>query len=442
MKEKVNYLVEKSNYLNTLRNSDMSLTELRFFCLYLSRLNARNINTRTVNLPIKDFSNIFGVELNTWRFDAEIRKIMTRTIEIKQNGKKTILTLYSAFRYQEDNPKILEIICNDMLLPYLFELKKNYTTYIIGNIAKLNSVAKIRLYEIAKQYENIKNIQIPLNDLQEMLFNKTAQFKRFRADVLDPAIADINKFTDINLSYEKILKCRKVVALKLIIKSKDTKPKIEENVSAPTPASVPEQTVKQVEYSEELQSLYFKLNKEYAIEDLQRLYDLVTSSNILQVTKTTAFNYIVNVYNRIKASKSDIRNLYSYTLKIITNDIEHADEKNRLQEVQETPKPKKKKSSSYDDTPSYDLDNYIRGLYHKYREEPFPSTQKYYFHSNEVTTFDIHTILEKNFDIYDNNLYNIRSLQGLIDYIYKKYNVLLIDVNPTGEYDKLAFGER
>lgn len=436
-------IVEKSNTLNLMRmcnpNQAMGLTEFRFFCLYLSKLNAREPDKRTVQISLDYFQQLFNAKINTTQFNQKIYSILKRDITIIEDNKSTILNLYSKFEWTK-NADAIEVTCNYDAVPYLFELKKNYTSYAIENISKLNSVAKIRLYEISKQYQYKGEITINILDLQEMLYSTMSEYKDLNKHILKPAIADINKFTDINLSYEKILKCRKVVALKLIIKSKDNKPKIEENINTPSP--VPEQVEKQVEYSEEIQSLYFKLNKEYAIEDLQRLYDLVISSNILQVTKTTAFNYMVNVYNRIKASKSDIRNLYSYTLKIITNDIEHADEKNRLQEVQETPKPKKKKSSSYDDTPSYDLDNYIRGLYHKYREEPFPSTQKYYFHSNEVTTFDIHTILEKNFDIYDNNLYDIKSLQGIIDYIYKKYNVLLIDVNPTGEYDKLAFGER
>ena len=114
--------IEKSNALNTLSDieKDMNLIEFRFFCLYLSKINARDITTRNVEISINDFENIFGVKFNTTNFNRQIRKIMSRTVEISVNNHKEILTLYSRFRYKINNPKVIEISCNDMMLPYLF----------------------------------------------------------------------------------------------------------------------------------------------------------------------------------------------------------------------------------------------------------------------------------------------------------------------------------
>ena len=423
--------LEKSNLLNTLSDieRDMNLIEFRFFCLYLSKINARDINTRHVEISISEFENTFEIKFNTTNFCKQIRKIMSRTVEITSNNHKEILTLYSRFRYKIDNPKVIEISCNDMMLPYLFELKSNYTSYMLKNIIKLNSVSKIRLYEILKQYQKIGNVKIGLDDLQKMMCSsKKSDFRHFRMDTLEPAIKDINEYTDIMVSYEKILSCRKVVALKFTITKKGIFKDIIDvpNKSQNTNALLESIQPQISEVDDKIMTLYYELDKVYSMDELKQLLDICAGIS----SKPDV--YLKNIYYQIKARKKKINNLFSYTLTVINADLKNSPPK----------EPKKKKSSSYDDTPSYDLDAYIKGLHHKYREEPFPSTQKYYFHSNEVTTFDIHTILEKNFDIYDNNLYDIRSLQGLIDYIYKKYNVLLIDVNPTGEYDKLAFGER
>lgn len=428
MVDKINYLVEKSNLLNQLKCPNMTLTELRFFCMYLSKLNAREKNKREVEISIDEFEKLFNVKFNNSRFDKDIAKVMSRTVIIIQNGRKEILTLYSCFRYKLDNPTVIEITCNDMMLPYLFELQKNYTTYMIGNIAKLNSVSKIRFYEICKQYEKIGTIKLNLNEFQDMLCVKSSYFKYFKKDTLEPAIKDINEYTDIMVSYEKILSCRKVVALKFTITKKGIFKDIIDvpNKSQNTDALLESIQPPILEVDDKIMTLYYELEKVYSMDELKQLLDICAGIS----SKPDV--YLKNIYYQIRARKKKINNLFSYTLTVINADLKNSPPE----------EPKKKKSSSYDDTHSYDLDNYIRGLHHKYREEPFPSTQKYYFHSNEVTTFDIHTILEKNFDIYDNNLYDIRSLQGIIDYIYKKYNVLLIDVNPTGEYDKLAFGER
>ena len=422
--------LEKSNFLNTLSDieRDMNLIEFRFFCLYLSKINARDINTRHVEISISEFENTFEIKFNTTNFCKQIRKIMSRTVEITSNNHKEILTLYSRFRYKIDNPKVIEISCNDMMLPYLFELKSNYTSYMLKNIIKLNSVSKIRLYEILKQYQKIGNVKIGLDDLQKMMCVKVSLFNDFKLKRLEPAIKDINEYTDIMVSYEKILSCRKVVALKFTITKKGI---FKDIIDVPNKSQNTDALLESIqppisEVDDKIMTLYYELEKVYSMDELKQLLDICAGIS----SKPDV--YLKNIYYQIKARKKKINNLFSYTLTVINADLKNSPPK----------EPKKKKSSSYDDTPSYDLDAYIKGLHHKYREEPFPSTQKYYFHSNEVTTFDIHTILEKNFDIYDNNLYDIRSLQGLIDYIYKKYNVLLIDVNPTGEYDKLAFGER
>ena len=422
--------LEKSNLLNTLSDieRDMNLIEFRFFCLYLSKINARDINTRHVEISISEFENTFEIKFNTTNFCKQIRKIMSRTVEITSNNHKEILTLYSRFRYKIDNPKVIEISCNDMMLPYLFELKSNYTSYMLKNIIKLNSVSKIRLYEILKQYQKIGNVKIGLDDLQKMMCVKVSLFNDFKLKRLEPAIKDINEYTDIMVSYEKILSCRKVVALKFTITKKGI---FKDIIDVPNKSQNTDALLESIqppisEVDDKIMTLYYELDKVYSMDELKQLLD------VCKGISSKSDVYLKNIYYQIRARKKKINNLFSYTLTVINADLKNSPPE----------EPKKKKSSSYDDTPSYDLDAYIKGLHHKYREEPFPSTQKYYFHSNEVTTFDIHTILEKNFDIYDNNLYDIRSLQGLIDYIYKKYNVLLIDVNPTGEYDKLAFGER
>ena len=85
--------LEKSNLLNTLSDieRDMNLIEFRFFCLYLSKINARDINTRHVEISISEFENTFEIKFNTTNFCKQIRKIMSRTVEITSNNHKEIL---------------------------------------------------------------------------------------------------------------------------------------------------------------------------------------------------------------------------------------------------------------------------------------------------------------------------------------------------------------
>lgn len=218
-----NNVIEKSNILNSMQKAkyDMTLNEFRLFCLYLSKLNARNPSERTATIKIKDFEELFDVSFNTSRFNQKIHQVAGANIEIKEGKRTTILQLYSKFEWcDDDEHKELRVTCNYDVQPYLFELQKNYTSYKLGNIAKLNALSKIRLYELMKQYEKMRSVEIAVEDLQSMLMSKENEFKFFRLRVVDPAVKDINEFTDITVRYEKVLRCRKCTALRFFISGK------------------------------------------------------------------------------------------------------------------------------------------------------------------------------------------------------------------------------
>lgn len=297
-------LIEKSNILNTLRCGNMGLTELRFFCLYLSKLNARNPEKRTIQMSIAEFEELFDVKFNSTMFNYKIEKIMSRTVKIKENNDIRIIALYSEFRWNSKNYKTLNVTCNYDIVPYLFELKKNYTKYMIENIVKLDSVQKIRLYEILKQYEKLGMIKFNIVDLQEMMCCAIREFKFFKRDTLTPAIRDINQYTDIQVSYEKNLSCRKVVALTFTIDKKKI-------FSAD---NVDEQSVDTT-----IQSLYYRCKEEYTIKQLEQLYGYVSNCGIN--ISSDIDNYIYSIYANIKISGNKINNLFKYTLSIIKDDI-------------------------------------------------------------------------------------------------------------------------
>ena len=305
----INNVIEKSNVLNAMKmlsepDEKIGLIEFRFFCLYLSKINARNPEKRTVKVKIEDFEELFGISFHSTSFTKQLRKIATRQMRVIEKGKCIIINLYSKFAWSIENPKELEITCNYDIMPYLFELQKSYTSYKILNIVKLNSVQKIRLYEIMKQYEKIGQVRFDIMDLQEMLCSKVQEFRFFRRDILIPAIRDINQYTDIQVSYEKNLSCRKVVALTFTIDKKKI-------FSAD---NVDEQSVDTT-----IQSLYYRCKEEYTIKQLEQLYDYVSNCGIN--ISSDIDNYIYSIYANIKISGNKINNLFKYTLSIIKDDI-------------------------------------------------------------------------------------------------------------------------
>ena len=85
----------------------------------------------------------------------------------------------------------------------------------------LSSKHSLALYETLKDYEGIKKIRIPIDGLKKILGLKPEQYKiftMFRERVIDVAVREINKKTDLKVSYELERMGRKVVAVLFKVK--------------------------------------------------------------------------------------------------------------------------------------------------------------------------------------------------------------------------------
>ena len=153
--------IEKRNVLNEIRNNSMSLQELRFFSIYLSKINARDISTRVVKFPIGDFQRIMGLQsMNYAQIRENFTHILQQVVSVpNENGRG--FTSFQLFKrcklYQEEETGewYVEIDAHDDALPLMFEFKRNYFTYELWNALRLKSPNQIRMYEILKQYEKL-----------------------------------------------------------------------------------------------------------------------------------------------------------------------------------------------------------------------------------------------------------------------------------------------
>lgn len=67
-----NAWVQKRNILNELRANKLTLQEVRFFSIYLSKINPLDINTRIVSFRLEDFQRIMDFDtLNLTQLDQQ-----------------------------------------------------------------------------------------------------------------------------------------------------------------------------------------------------------------------------------------------------------------------------------------------------------------------------------------------------------------------------------
>ena len=228
MSIKKEYLIEKRNVLNEIRSNSMNLQELRFFSIYLAKINARDISSRVVRFTLSDFQKIMELgKLNLAQLRQTIDRLLSKIVGVTlENGGFKRFHLFSSGLFSQDNNGnwYVEIDADDNALPLMFEFKERYFTYELWNALRLKSSNQLRMYEILKQHERIGERVFALNDLKELLglnVNDYVRFGDFKTYVLETCKKALQEHTDIKFTYEpygKKGRGGKVLFLKFYIK--------------------------------------------------------------------------------------------------------------------------------------------------------------------------------------------------------------------------------
>lgn len=226
---RANNLIEKRNLLNEMKTKHMTLQEVRFFTIYLSKINPRDVSSRYVRFPLDDFKLIMELgRLTIPNLQDTTDRLLSKVVNIRtERGGYDGFQLFSKCKVDKgDNDEwFIEINAHDDALPLMFDFKKEYFTYELWNALKLNSPNQIRMYELLKQYEKIGERTISLKDLRDFIGITEEQYPRFgdfKTWVLKKAQEALKENTDISFEYELIKKGAKVIAIRfLIFKNED-----------------------------------------------------------------------------------------------------------------------------------------------------------------------------------------------------------------------------
>lgn len=332
---KKNYLVKKRNILNELRSNNMTLQELRFFSIYLSKINPNDVSTRVVRFSISDFQVI--MELG--RINIDYMKTVTNSLLSKVVNIPTERGGYTAFQLfkrckvnlDDNNEWYIEIDAHDEALPLMFEFKNRYFTYQLWNALRLKSYNQLRMYEILKQYESIGERIIFVEELKELLgisAKEYSRFENFKTRVLNSCQEALEKYTDIKFTYEPYKKgpSGKILSLKFTIKHNDD---YENPLSLDKFISLKDQP-KEINPAEQimqerLEFLNQACNNEFSIPQIQVIYDL-----LLKILPYNLFKQDIEIYNYVKrkydeliwrANQTKITHRFAYLKKIIEAEI-------------------------------------------------------------------------------------------------------------------------
>jgi len=332
---KRDYLVKKKNVLNEIRSTNMTLQELRFLSIYLSKINPNDVDTRVVRFSLSDFKAIMDFES---RIKIDYMKNVTDSLLSKvvsvpiTRGGYTSFQLFKKCTVSVDDAGewYVEIDAHDDMLPHMFEFKNKYFSYQLFNALRLRSSNQLRMYEILKQYEKIGSRVLSVEELKELLGIEKSEytlFNNFKKWVLDACQQALKEHTDIKFSYEpygKKGKGGKILFLKFIIEKNSNyvdQLTLEMFIDENREMDTDEPTI----HDERINFLSEACNDEFSINEIIVLYNLMIEclpySTIRNDIKCYDFLKHKYDYMIMRNEKESIKNRFAYMKKIISSEI-------------------------------------------------------------------------------------------------------------------------
>jgi plasmid replication initiation protein len=245
------YKVVKNNKLIQKARYNLSAQEQKIVLYLISKIKPADTEFELYEFRIKDFCEVCGIdERSGWNY-AFLKKAMKDLADKSvwvtlDNGLETIVRWVER-PYIDKRSGTIKIKIDELMRPFLLELKAHFTSYSIYYTLAMRSKYSIRIYEMLKSYENLGEYTIELDILKKKLFaEKYPVYKDFRVKVLDVAMREINDFTDISVTFITIKNGKKVDKIKFKITPKkdlkervETFKKIEQKISLKQMSEVP-----------------------------------------------------------------------------------------------------------------------------------------------------------------------------------------------------------
>ncbi|MCT8395789.1 RepB family plasmid replication initiator protein [Weissella soli] len=228
-------VVEHNSLITSIAKMDK--TPLKMFELAVSLIDTDNPpKDQTVYLSKRELFAFFNVDDSNKhsRFKEAVEKMQKQAFfQIKKEqdkGFKYISIVPIPYVEWTDYSDEVKIEFHREIMPYLINLKTNFTQHALSDISALNSKYAIILYRWLsmsynqyehysikggrrqEQVESYRNPEISMRDLRQMTdtVNEYKRFDHFEKRVLSEPLIEITKHTTFNVTYEKIKKGRSI----------------------------------------------------------------------------------------------------------------------------------------------------------------------------------------------------------------------------------------
>ncbi|WP_139926441.1 replication initiation protein [Hymenobacter sp. DG01] len=214
---------------NVLTTAHYSYTKLQMDLMIFLLSKLRNSQDDLVYLiPVKELDKATGNQHNYTYLQEATEDMGSRVFKVKNGNRYEQIWMFQKVAYL-DGEGMIEMTLSSTILPYLFDLKNNFTSYEIAAFLKLNSMYAKRIYPLCSQWKDKE--ATPVYDILQLkgilgIWDEKENiegypvFGDFNARVLQPSIKAINEVTDLEISLVTEKKGRAIKAVGFTVKQK------------------------------------------------------------------------------------------------------------------------------------------------------------------------------------------------------------------------------
>lgn len=304
-------VVEHNSLITSI--AKMQKTALKMFELAVSCIDTENPpKDNIIYLSKKELFSFFDVSSASkhTRFKEAIEYMQKQAFfQIKEEKNKgyemTSIVPIPTVKWNSYNDDVM-IQFNQFIMPYLIDLKAEFTQYKISELKELNSKYSLILYRWlamnynqyehysvkggrrAEQVEAYRNPSITVKELREITdtINEYKEIYDFEKRVLKKSLAEINAHTSFNVSYEKVKKGRSIDSIVFHIEKKPVAKneyyKQEEQDPVYLENKADREAKQKMLFAEAMQSPYTKLLGEKWLINVADMQDISTMTGLAE----------------------------------------------------------------------------------------------------------------------------------------------------------------
>lgn len=210
----------------TRRKNDLTALELKELDYIISLIKPPAVNEDPIlryTFDIQHFCAVCGINTsgkNYKNLKYALQRLSDHSFWIETADGKQILLRWITEAIIDPQTKEISVLIGQSMVPYLFDLKKRFTSFELKKVLALKSSYSILLYELLKSYAFQRKHLFKPEELMQLIQSPYQLYKDFNRRCLKPAIADINTFTDLDVSCTAYKKGTKIYSIEFIISDK------------------------------------------------------------------------------------------------------------------------------------------------------------------------------------------------------------------------------